>query len=122
MSFLQEDIIITWEWPANRTIKYKVVVEILELTPVKKTIQSPSFATDRPDSVSLRGKVIKNGLLSENEIVKLVLPILELEEIEQGARLVLAMVNESTTVCVKSIPSALTDTEEKIWLESLDCK
>ncbi len=122
MSFLQKEIVMTWEWPANRTIKHKVVVEVLELTPVKKIIKSPSFAANMPDPVSLRGKVSKSGLLNENKIVKLTLPMVELEEITEGDKLVLSMVNKNTVVCVKSIPNALTDTEENDWLEKLDCK
>ena len=34
----------------------------------------------------------------------------------------LGMVNENTIVCVKTIPPTLTDTEESVWLDNLDCK
>ena len=123
MSFLNNDKIMNWEWPANRTIKYKIVVEVLDLTPVNKIIKSPSFATDMPDPVSLRGKVIKGrGLLNETETVKLVLPMVEIEEVAKGIKLALGMVDKNTIVCVKTIPATLGDAEENVWLDNLDCK
>lgn len=123
MSFFNNDKEMYWEWPADRPIKYKVVVEVIKLKSIFKLFNSPSFNTYLPDPVLLRAKVIKGDLLSENETIKLELPKDDIEVgISKGTKVVFGMVNESTVVCVKTIPTNLSDTKEIAWLENLVCK
>ncbi len=122
MSFLKNDTIINWEWPANRIVKHKMIVEVVDLRAADKWIKSPSFAADIPDPMSLKGKVLKSNLASQIEIIKLVLPKVELGDVSKGSKLALGMINNSTVVCVGVLPLNFSSIEEDAWLEQWECK
>lgn len=122
MSFLKNDTIINWEWPANRIVKHKMVVEVVDLGAVNKWIKSPSFAADIPDPMSLRGRVLRSDLASQIEIIKLVLPKIELGDVSKGSKLALGMINNNTVVCTGVLPLNLSGVEEDTWLEQWECK
>jgi hypothetical protein len=122
MSFFNNYVGMNWEWPANRSIKYKIVIEVTELNEVKKLIKSPSFSEDLPEPMSLKGRVLRGEKFNEGVLIELKLPKLELNEVTKGSMAMLGLVNENTVVCIKDMPKDLSDTEERAWLENIDCK
>ena len=122
MPFFDNDTLLNWEWPANRIIKHKMVIKIIDIAAVKKIIKSPSLAANIPDPMALRGKVLSSDLNDEMEIIKLVLPKVELGDISMKAKLALGMIDDKTVVCITTLPSNLNDIiEEKDWIEKWKC-
>ncbi len=121
ISFFSNYIELTWEWPAERQIKHKVIVEVIELSKIWKLLKSPSFAENLPDPMSLKGKILKGNTFKKGALIKLKLPKVELNEITEGSIVMLGMVSENTVVCIKDKPTGLSDAEENVWLENIEC-
>ncbi len=122
MSFFSNNKTLSWEWAANRIVKHKMIVEVVELEAVNKWIKSPSFAADMPDPVSLEGKVLISDFPGKINIIKLVLPKPELGDVSKGKKLALGLVDNDTVICVGVLPLNLSDDEEDVWLGQWECK
>ena len=122
MSSSNNDTVLNWEWPANRIIKHKVIVEVFDIRTIKKWVKSPSFAADLPDPMALRGKVLRGDFAGQMEMIKLVLPKVELGDVSKGSKLAIGMIDDKTVVCIAALPLYLNDIEENIWMEQWECK
>jgi len=122
MSFFNNDAEMKWEWPAERAIKHRVEVEALGIKTVNKIIDSPSFASNIPDPMSFRGRVLKGGHLKEGATFEVNIPKIELEGITEGSKVFIGMLDNERVICIKAIPTELSESEKGSWLENVDCK
>ncbi len=107
---MSAEIELKWEWPANRTIDYKLLVKIDSVDKKKSGLfgffKSPSIVDNFPDPRTLSGKVIKSGSGESGGAFKLTLPLLEIDDIKPGSFAVLGIVKNRTCVCIASVKSA----------------
>ena len=122
MSSFNNDTTLNWGWAADRIVKHKVIIEVLELEAVSKWIKSPSFAADMPDPISLEGRVLRSDFPEKINIIKFVLPKPELGDVSKGEKLALGLVDDNTVVCMGALPLNFSDTEEAAWLAQWECK
>lgn len=122
MSLFTNATVLNWEWPADRLIKHKIIVELTDVVAQKKMLKSPSFAADLPDPVEITGKVIGGDFLGKVAKITLKLPKIELAEASMGSRVALAMIDEETVVCINLLPLNLKEQEGEAWLEKWECK
>ncbi|KEQ18997.1 hypothetical protein [Endozoicomonas numazuensis] len=108
---------LRWEWPAERDIQKKLIVEVTEVTSKSGLFglkKSPSLAQGFPEPVVLKG-VVKNG---QYETVKLVLPKFELGDAKSGDLLAVGLVEDLVCICVSPVPI---NSDPDQWLQSWNC-
>lgn len=110
---MSADIELTWEWPADRTVEQKLLVKILDvkkegpgLFSFKKT---PSFASNLPDPVTVKAKLVNQEGSLKDKTIELTLPTLELESIKANDFAVLGVVESKICICVTHVESENVD-------------
>lgn len=83
---MSADVELTWEWPANRTVEQKLLVKVLDIRKESSGFfnfkKTPSFASNLPDAVILKAKLLNQDVGLKDKTVELILPKLELESIK----------------------------------------
>lgn len=110
---MSADIELTWEWPADRTVEQKLLVKIVDVKSegsrffsFKKT---PSFASNLPDPVTVKAKIVSQETSLKNKTIELVLPKLELESIKADDLAILGVVDSKICICIKHVESESVD-------------
>ncbi|WP_153301505.1 hypothetical protein [Endozoicomonas arenosclerae] len=108
---------LRWEWPAERKVQQKILVEITEIDSSSGLFglkKSPSLAQGFPDPTTLKG-VIKSG---QPGTIKLVLPRLELSNLKPGDLLGIGLVEDTVCICVSPVP---VNSDPDQWLQTWSC-
>ncbi|MCF6252517.1 MAG: hypothetical protein L3J75_14815 [Methylococcaceae bacterium] len=121
MSFFNNDTELNWEWPANRVIKYKIIIDVSNVAAEKKWLKSPSLAADLPEPTIMQGKVLLGDLASKIERIRLILPKVELGGVTKGSKIALGMIDSETVVCITEVPANTLDSELAAWLMNWEC-
>jgi len=119
--FSNNELELKWEWPSDRKISHRIIVQVDKIKAKKSLISSPSLADNLPDPVTLFGQVVRSDFELESSSIRLVLPKIELGDVLTGSKLALGLVDTSTVVCTAVLPSDLGESEEADWLQTWSC-
>ncbi|MFC1749474.1 hypothetical protein ACFL2V_11785 [Pseudomonadota bacterium] len=106
---MSADIQLKWEWPADRKVDSRLLVKVTDIHKegsgffgIKK---SPSLASSFPDPISLSGVVNTQDSNLAGKSIEIVVPNLEISDIEEGGYVVLGVVEDGVCVCIVEIDS-----------------
>ncbi len=116
---MSTDVELKWEWPANRKVDRKILVKITGLKKqgggllgIKK---SPSIVDNLPDPVLVSGIIINNNSESDEKIVSVIVPELEVKDIDKNSYTVWGLVDNSICICIVPVK------DKNVDLEQVDC-
>ncbi|MCP4341906.1 MAG: hypothetical protein GY799_24235 [Desulfobulbaceae bacterium] len=112
---------LKWEWPADRDVTIKIIVEILKVEKSKKFIKSPSLASNLPDPVEISAMLKTANSPITTELVTLTLPEVDLGDASAGTTIGMAMIDAETVVCVAIVPNNLDLNGQNEWLAQWQC-
>ncbi len=116
---MSADIELNWEWPAQRAVKDKILVQIKSIEKPSSGLfgikKSPSLIANLPDPYTISGTVINTDTKLHGENVKITMPKLEIENVKEGSYAMLGMIGNTTCICIVSVDSKDTD------LNSISC-
>jgi len=96
----------SWEWPAGRNIQYELLVKVKTIQALQGGLfgirQSPSLVQSLPDPVRVSGLIIKSDSGNVGSTIQLVVPVAEIESIEEGEHALFGFCND--TICISILP------------------
>lgn len=116
---MSEDIKLSWEWPAERSIEDRLLVQVESVKSQSSGLfgikNSPSLAGSLPDPVSVSGIVIDADASLNGRSIQVVAPKLEVETIEKGIYTMFGIVENTICICIVPVENKGAD------LNSINC-
>ncbi len=108
-----------WEWPANRKADSKILVKITGLKKQGSGIfgikKSPSIVDNLPDPVLVSGIIVNNNSESDEKTVSVIVPELEIKDIDNNSYTVWGLVDNSICICIVPVK------DKNIDIAQVDC-
>lgn len=112
---MSADIELTWEWPADRIVEQKLLVKVLDVNENSGFFsfnKAPSIASNLPDPVTVKAKLIDQKGNLKNKTIELTLPKLELGLIKVNDLVIIGIVESKVCICIKPVESENIDTDK----------
>jgi hypothetical protein len=105
---MSTDMDYIWEWPADRAVEKRILIKIEKVKAQSsgffRVKKSPSLASSLPDPTVITG--IDQGKNSnKGKIISIVVPKLEIENLNSGNYAVLGIVDTNTCICIVPVDS-----------------
>lgn len=123
----EEPIELKWEWPGDRKPDYRILIQVKDLIEKQKGLlsffnKSPSIASNFPDPIYLHGTVIESDQPWKGNVVKLLLPKVEISKAKIENLVALGITSTGVCICVEKLPMSLKEEEAHDWLMAWDCQ
>lgn len=116
-------IALQWEWPANRHLKTKVLVNVQKISKPSKGLlgidDSPSLANTLPDAHDVKAIVISGMPDMVGKVISIRVPGVEARKLNEGTQAAIALINQNTGICIAPVPSSVQNSQA--WLEQWNC-
>tara|TARA_Y100000296_G_scaffold17102_1_gene20119 strand:- start:987 stop:1433 length:447 start_codon:yes stop_codon:yes gene_type:complete len=119
MSSSKGSLRLNWEWPAEREPDQKILVHIEHIKAPDSGFlgigRSPSLVNSYPDPVVVTGVVVKAEELSIGKNISIMMPRLELNDLDVRDYAVLGVVDGETCICITRVSG------DDVDLDSVSC-
>jgi hypothetical protein len=119
-----DDLVLRWEWPADRTAQARIAIRVDAIEPVSAGWfglgRTPSIAENLPDPMRLRGAVVGTGQGDLRGTLAILLPRLELPALAPGDRAAIGVLGRAC-ICIAAIPPEVGESQLAEWLSRWPC-
>jgi len=122
-SMITKEILkLSWEWPAGRSPKQKilVVVDNIETKSNNSIGNSASMADHLPDPMILKAHVL-DGDVARGTQLSLRLPKMELGNILVNDQVAIGLDQNNISICIEKVPTGFEKEALKQWLQLWTC-